>query len=76
MFKFGATRITQSPLACTVKPNRSHKHRWRQSVAYHRRIQKKWTKRFGTTTVPAAYMINGGTLVVHPTIYERIRRAT
>jgi len=32
-------------------PNRSHKQRRNQSLAYHRRVQKKWNKRFGEASV-------------------------
>ncbi len=34
-------------LAGMTMPRRIHKKRRGQSEAYHRRIQKKWTKRFG-----------------------------
>lgn len=37
-------------------PVRRHKKRRNQSVAYHRRIQKKWTKRWGTA--PVAVLMN------------------
>lgn len=48
-------------------PVRAHKKRRNQSVAYHLRIQKKWTKRFGERVEryalqidPAALGIMGG----------------
>jgi hypothetical protein len=41
-------------------PARWHKKRRNQSEAYHRRVQKKWNKRFGTG--PAALLINSGLL--------------
>jgi hypothetical protein len=37
-------------------PVRVHKKRRNQSEAYHRRIQKKWTKRYGTA--PAVVLMN------------------
>jgi len=39
-------------------PTRTHKKRRTQSESYHRRIQKKWTKRFGTKPEHYALMIN------------------
>lgn len=57
-----------------VKP---HKHRHSQSAAYHKRVEKKWRKRYGTYTVttPCAYVLDnsvfggiGNTLVLHPSM--------
>jgi hypothetical protein len=54
-------RIVQSqfPLEREV-PIRQHKKRRSQSAAYHRRVQKKWTKRYGTRTERYALMFNPG----------------
>lgn len=47
-------------------PVRRHKKRANQSAAYHRRIQKKWNKRWGTKTVRSAYLLNPGVLGLSP----------
>lgn len=78
---FGALRIVESPMAVQSVPKRSHKKRRNQTEAYHRRIQKKWTKRFGMKDVPCAYQINGGRfglgsiLVLPPGMKEQMRAA-
>ncbi len=36
----------------------ARKHTKRKGTAYHRRIQKKWTKRFGTRVVQFAFALN------------------
>ena len=48
----GCIKVIESQLARL--PAKRHKKRKWMSESYHRRIQKKWTKRFGT--VPAAFM--------------------
>lgn len=55
-------RVMESPYAYVSEPIKKHKRRSNQSAAYHRRVQKKWTKRFGTNQVPCAYMINGSAI--------------
>lgn len=74
-------RIVSNPLATTSVPVRKHNKRRNQSEAYHRRVQKKWTKRFGVKNVPSAYMIdnrviggNGQTLVMHPDLAALFQR--
>lgn len=57
---FGGLRLVEHPMAVRSVPVRVHKKRRNQTEAYHRRIQKKWTKRFGMKDVPCAYQINGG----------------
>jgi len=79
--------LRESLMATTMKPNKVHKHRRGQTKAYHARIQKKWTKRFGTQQVPGAFMLDnraislfggagGKTLVVHPALMGKLRRAS
>lgn len=70
---FSAVRVVESPLLTYMhQPNRIHKKRRNQSASYHRRIQKKWNKRFGTTRQRKIYFIDGGeyglgsALVMHP----------
>jgi len=36
----------------TIEPIRRHKRKRHQTAAYHKRIQKKWNKRYGTAKVP------------------------
>ena len=73
MFAGGALRVRESQYATKTEPTMAHKKRRNQSEAYHRRVQKKWTKRWGTKQVPCAYLIDnaaiglpGRTLVAHP----------
>lgn len=52
-------QIYASPIALERQvPVRTHKMRRGQTEAYHRRVQKKWTKRFGTKTERYALMMN------------------
>lgn len=77
----GPLQVRESPLALQTVPAKRHKKRRNQTEAYHRRVQKKWTKRHGTKQVPAAYMVDnsviggyGQTLVAHPSIVARLKR--
>jgi hypothetical protein len=72
--------VKESPLATQSTPVKKHKHRRGQSASYHRRVQKKWLKRFGSKHVPCMYMINdawlggsGKMLVVHPAFMKSIK---
>lgn len=52
---------------------RTHtRKRWMKD-SYHRRIQKKWLKRFGYFDKPAAFQTPTG-FIVHPEIAEALRR--
>lgn len=73
-------RIRSSLLAVNTEQAKRHRKRRSQSASYHRRVQKKWLKRFGTKQVPCAYVIDNGflggvgqTLIAHPSIVERLR---
>lgn len=55
-------KIHTSPYAYTYEPVKKHKHRSNQRASYHRRIQKKWTKRFGTRKVECAFFVNGSAI--------------
>ena len=55
-------RLMESPLA--TEPSRAHKKRRWMSVAYHRRIQKKWNKRFGFK--PSAFFVDTPVIPVIP----------
>lgn len=71
------TPIRESVLAVQSVPIRKHKKRRNQTEQYHRRIQKKWRKRFGEKAVPCAFVIDnsmfGKTLIVHPSIMAQIK---
>jgi hypothetical protein len=76
----GRLQVRESPLALQAVPVKRHKKRRNQREAYHLRVQKKWTKRYGTKQVPAAYMIDnsvigsyGQTLVAHPSIVALLK---
>jgi hypothetical protein len=47
------------PLSMTV-PNRKHRRRPWMSEQYHRRVQKKWNKRFGTHEENCAIFVSPG----------------
>ena len=78
---FGGLRLVEHPMAVRSVPVRVHKKRRNQTEAYHRRIQKKWTKRFGMKDVPCAYQINGGRfglgsiLILPPGMKQQMRAA-
>lgn len=77
-------RVFESPLAVTTVQNRPHKKRRGQSAAYHRRISKKWAKRYGATKKPGAYLVDAGipglgsgrVWVMHPELLARLRVET
>lgn len=76
----GPLEVRESPLATQTAPAKRHKKRRNQTEAYHRRVQKKWTKRWGTKQVPAAYVVDnsaiggrGQTLVAHPSIVAALK---
>ncbi len=67
----------------TKQPVRVHKARSWMSASYHARVQKKWTKRFGTVKKPCIFKISPracGLLgqdhfVAHPAIIAQIKNA-
>lgn len=46
-------------------------HNKTKKLSYHKRIQKKWIKRFGMVQEPCAYEINNK-LIVHPVIHKKL----
>jgi hypothetical protein len=78
---FGSLRVLESPMAVQQVPVRRHKKRRNQTEAYHRRIQKKWTKRFGMREQPCALQVNGGQfglgsiLILPPGYVQKMRHA-
>lgn len=77
---FGGPRVVESPLVGKDVPARPHKRRRNQSEAYHRRIQKKWAKRYGTKRESCVLMVDGSRfglgpmLVLHPADAQRLRQ--
>lgn len=72
---FHGIRVYQNGncLENTWFPVRPHiKKEW-MTEAYHKRIQKKWIKRWGYVMKPVAYQTPMG-LVCHPAIYEQLTR--
>lgn len=55
-------KVVESPLCEMTVPARKHRKGRCQSEAYHRRIQKKWLKRFGTKKEKVAFMFNPAAL--------------
>ena len=78
---FGRLRVVESPMAMQSVPKRVHKKRRNQTEAYHRRVQKKWTKRFGMKHVPFVYQLDGGRfglgsiLILPPGMKQQMRDA-
>lgn len=61
-------------LAETYVPVKRHKRRRNdRRGASHRRIQKKWIKRFGTKWMPTAVQVAGFGVFVSPMTWERLK---
>ena len=71
---YGGIRVISSPFAMVAEPIKKHTKTRSMSESYHARVQKKWTKRYGTKQVPGAYMTPMG-LVAHPVVLEAMKRA-
>jgi hypothetical protein len=57
---FDGVRFVVDDKICLFNvPVREHRRRRWMSDQYHRRIQKKWTKRFGVTIQDHSYYVNG-----------------
>lgn len=71
----GGVRVYSTPLAMTAVPRRKHIKSRSMSESYHRRVQKKWNKRYGLDYEPGAFM-TADAVFAHPTIVEQLRRTT
>lgn len=80
---FGGIRFIENTvpaLTTQTKPFMAHKKRRNQTEAYHRRIQKKWVKRWGTIETPVVLQVDGGAFgmgsifVVPPFLVEHLRK--
>lgn len=69
-------RITSSVncLEETQDPVRKHEREDWMSDTYHKRIQKKWNKRFGFTMKPVMFQTPQG-ILCHPSLLPKIRAA-
>ncbi len=73
-FVYGSVRVFSSELATQTMPNKQHKKSVSMSESYHRRIQKKWLKRFGTKQGPGAYQVGPDCLVMHPDLVDMLKQ--
>ncbi len=69
-------RVFESPYALetTDEPVKVHVRGRSQSKTYHRRIQKKWIKRWGYVKKPCIFKTATG-LFVHPSLMAEVRMA-
>lgn len=72
--------VRESRFAVTREPARKHEKKAGQSDNYHRRITKKWLKRFGQRAVPCMYrlgpQITGReVLLIHPELMPKLKAA-
>lgn len=78
--------VSQMAYKVEKKPNRVHRHRRGQKLAYHQRVQKKWNKRYGMAEkrTPCIYKTNlgvvlgksfdhGEVMVMHPDLWSAIQ---
>ncbi len=71
---FAGIRIIESD-ACleeTEVPRRKHTRKAWMRDSYHKRIQKKWTKRFGCEMRPVMFQTAQG-IICHPAIAQHLR---
>lgn len=68
-------KIIESDLAMekTDEPERVHDFKPWMTKAYHKRIQKKWVKRFGHVWKPCCYE-TPGVLICHPIMAREIKK--
>ena len=72
----GGLRVIVDPKCVekTLEPVMEHAWRYGQSLSYHKRIQKKWVKRWGMRVKPGMVQA-GDMLVVHPALYAQLRES-
>lgn len=70
---YGGVRVFSTPHAMVRTPAREHTKTRSMSDAYHKRVQKKWDKRYGVDWNPGMYQISNGDIYAHPIIYEQLR---
>lgn len=67
------TPVFSNHLATTTEPIRKHNKTQSMSESYHNRVQKKWTKRYGTKQIPCYYVTPRG-IIAHPSVLEQLRK--
>lgn len=68
--------VSDHALEKTNQPKREHAAKpWMRGRCYHKRIQKKWAKRFGMVMKPCYFQLGRNTLIAHPSIAKEIRAA-
>ena len=70
------TQLVPCDECYTLRPWRVHKRTKNQTETYHRRVQKKWLKRWGKRAVPTAFNVGFGTILCHPSLISEIQRET
>lgn len=70
--------VISSELAVHMSPARILKRKRWMSTAYHRRVQKKWVKRWGHKTTPGAFVMTSPLtgrqeLLMHPTLIAEMK---
>lgn len=74
-------KLHVTDVSSTVHQRRVYPKRRAKSPIHHRRMQKKWLKRYGTYSKPAMYWVNhpmapgGKMLIVHPMLLPELRLA-
>jgi hypothetical protein len=72
---FAGMKIIVNRYAVNEVPNRKHASRRNNGKkAYHKRVQKKWQKRFGTHSEPGCWVLGNDTVAMHPTLYEKLKK--
>ena len=74
--RMSGLKVLQSPHALRETETPVKKHSWdgkKETLKYHKRIQKKWVKRFGMVMKPCIYETPFG-FVCHPEIYQKLAR--
>jgi hypothetical protein len=70
---YNGIQVIEHRLATVSVPIKEHKWNGRKErESYHKRIQKKWTNRFGTKQVPGCYMM-AGKMFAHPDVIKKLR---
>ena len=73
---YNGYRIVANELALeeTQEPKMVHNPRKGGGDNYHKRIQKKWIKRYGYVMIPCCFMMKGiRTIIMHPTLYRQFK---
>lgn len=66
-------QLFEAPRIPVIVPIRPHKKRRNQTEAYHRRIGKKWARRFGMRETAAVFRV-GDAIFAPPEVIAELRR--